>query len=184
MQTEQEKKKIQELKKILHSKDDGKVIAALGELKSTGKPSFLPAILELLTTNGSERVKNEVLNFISDLKDDKCVDFIIEYIDQNKSNELVTPLIASCWQSRLNFSNNLLTFAELFITGDYNAALESFTVIEESLWQSSEEIITECRTFMIDHIADINQNKKPLYNELIKILEEGKTNDTDPYLDV
>ncbi|MBN1597763.1 MAG: hypothetical protein JW894_05675 [Bacteroidales bacterium] len=170
-----EKKFFEETKYSLSSKIDNIVLAKLRELKSSGNVSILPLILDLIADSKSEIVRSEVLSFISDLKDEKSVPVIINYIDNNKCGEHLSELIASCWQSRLNYSKYLISFARCFVNGEYQTALESFTVIEETLWQSSVKAIEDCKKYLMDRIDEIGQIKKPLYKELIKILEEGKS---------
>jgi hypothetical protein len=46
--------------------------------------------------------------------------------------ETISMLVSSCWQSGLDYSEFVIDFTNLFITGDYVTALECFTVIEES----------------------------------------------------
>ncbi|MBN2522304.1 MAG: hypothetical protein JXB24_03470 [Bacteroidales bacterium] len=175
----EEKRFITETKASLNSKNDDLILAKIHELRSSGKASILPLILDLLNKNNSERVKREVILFISNLKDQKCVPFIADYIQTHSNTLWISQLISACWQSRLDYSDNLNIFTNCFLSGDYQVALESFTVIEEMVWRASNSAIESCKRILNEKVSDINDEKKPLYRELIKVLNEGKSNAKD-----
>ncbi|MGD2034805.1 MAG: hypothetical protein PVF73_07105 [Bacteroidales bacterium] len=177
----EEKRFIANTKESLRSENIDTVLSKLHELKSTGKVSILPYILDLLDHSSSEKIKQEVILFLSNLKDQKCVPVIVSYIRKHAGNKSVARVISTCWQSRLDYSNDLNTFAHSFISGDYSIALESFTVIEEMLWRATDPVITECKKVLLSNKSKINSEKKPLYEELIGVLNEGRTESRDEY---
>lgn len=181
---ETEKKFILETKETLNSKDEKMVLSKLRELKVSGNDKILPYILDLLETNHSEDIIQEVLNIIRDLRDQKCAPIIIEYINNNKVGDHIGDVLASCWQSRIDYHAHLNTFANCFIQGDYQTSLEAFTVIEEMLWKSTEEQIQSCRKVLDNNITAISEEKKPLFMELIKVLDEGKSENSEMFPDL
>ncbi|MBA7534886.1 hypothetical protein ES705_27136 [subsurface metagenome] len=168
--TKAEKRFIIKTTESLASKNEEEVLSKLNELMSTGKVSILPFILDLLDQSSSDKVKREVILFMSNLKNQKCAPVIIDYILKNKSKEYIYQVISSCWQSRLDYSKHLKAFVSCFIAGDYQIALESFTVIEEMLWRSEQTEISECRKTLISNLSKIDTRKKLLYDELINVL--------------
>ena len=183
-QSEQEKKFIQETKAVLKSKNEKNIYSKLQELRVTGNVSVLPFMLELLETSNSQIITQEILNIIKDLRDQKCVPVIVEYIEKNKDRNHIGDIISSCWQSRLDFHSYLEIFATCFLHGDYQVALEAFTVIEEMLWKSSEEQIMSCRKVLQKNAGKVSELKQPLYKELIKVLEEGRSKNSETYPDL
>jgi hypothetical protein len=179
-----EKKFIQETKAALNSKDEKSVHTKLRELKESGNVYILPYMLDLLATSNSQVIIQEVLNIIKDLREPKCVPVIVDYIEKNKVGNHIGDIISSCWQSRLDFHSYLNTFAICFLHGDYQTSLEAFTVIEEMLWKSTEEQILSCREILVDNVGEISEEKQPLYRELIKILDEGKSENSEMYPDL
>jgi len=177
----EEKRFITETKESLNSKNDDLILAKIHELKSSGRVSILPLILDLLNQSNSERVKQEVIFFLSNLKDQKCVPLIVDYIQVHSDLIWISQIISACWQSRLDYSNNLNTFIDCFISGDFQVALESFTVIEEMFWRTSKTAIASCKRILIEGISDISDDKKPLYRELMKVLDSGKSGLHDDY---
>ena len=78
--------------------------------------------------------------------------------------------MASCWQSRLDFSSYLPVFAGLFFQQDYQLSIEAFTVIEESLHNASVAEKNECLKILDKKVASVSDELSPLYNELRKVV--------------
>jgi len=183
-------RKIKELNNIketeikLNSGNYRSVLAELHKLRSSGNVLILPLIINLLSTNKDEEVLKEVINFLGEIKDRKSVPIIAGYISGHLNDQNLTLLIATCWQTGLDYSNHLDVFAECFIAGNYLQSLESFTVIEEMIWRSTPEKLSGCLEILVNRHAEIIEEKKPLYNELIKILNEGSSLNKDNYPDL
>ncbi len=182
--TNKEKKVIDEIRHALEMRNYKAVHHKIEELKTSGKESILPGLLDLLVTDCPESIKQDILTLTNELKHQGCVPIIIDYISNRKVGEYLSKLIESCWQSSLDFSNYLEVFADCFVTGNYQTALESFTVIEEMLWRSNAETIESCRHFLMNKLSEVATDKKTLFNELIKLLDEGRTANTEDFPDL
>lgn len=169
--SEAEKKYIAETKAALTSADNRIILAKIKELKTTGQVNILSFILELLKSNYPVEIHNEVYSLVSDLKYQEGVPIVMEYIGQLKGSDSLAQLISACWQSQLDYSNYLEIFADCFISGSYQDAIESFTVIEEMLMRSNDTKIKNCRTYLLSRKSEVNNEKIPLFRELIKILQ-------------
>jgi len=181
---DQEKKVIVGIQHALNAHDYKSIHTKIEELKTTGKPGILPYLLDLLNTDCPETIKQDVLLLTGDLKDQGCVQILVDYIRNRKVGGHISQLIAACWQSSLDFSDELETFAESFVAGNYQTALESFTVIEEMLWRAKLETISSNRLFLAGRVSEIDPEKMALFNELLKILGEGKTANSEDYPDL
>ena len=84
--------------------------------------------------------------------------------------EYTSDVIAIFWQSRLDFSNYLPVFVRVFIKEDYQTAIEAFTVVESSISNMSIEIQHECMDILKTAEGSITRLKRPLYEELIKVI--------------
>ena len=139
------------------------------ELPFTGAIELLVSHYE----SGSDlQVKGLISNFLNDLKDQaSCVE-IIEEINKDHLPETRIMLIASCWESGLDYSGFISDFAELFISGDYATAVECFTVIESSAGHLG---ITEKKmliTQLKKNASRITGEKTALAMELLYFLEQ------------
>ena len=169
--SEAEKKYIAETKAALTSADNRIILAKIKELKTTGQVNILSFILELLKSKYPAEIHNEVFCLVSDMRYQQGVPIVMEYIEQLRGSESLAQLISACWQSQLDYSNYLEIFADCFISGSYQDAIESFTVIEEMLMRSNDTKIKNCRTYLSSRKSEVNNEKIPLFRELIKILQ-------------
>lgn len=173
-----------ETEKTLNSGNKNYIMARLKELRKTGNATLLPLVLELFTRDSDEDILLQVLELLSELRDQKCTGAIAHFIDANPGNKYLSRLIGTCWQTQLDYSKYLGTFINSFITGDYQTAIESFTVIEESLWRTPPEKIKTCLDELSDKASGISAEKRALYDQLADILKEGRSANRDEYLDI
>ena len=80
-------------------------------------------------------------------------------------------IVSACWQSGLDYSAELELFIRLFLEGDYRTALESFTVIEESVINMGGQEIEKARKLLLGGQEQITEEKKPLATELVNLLQ-------------
>jgi hypothetical protein len=165
----------------LNSGDIKVIRSELHQLRSSGNLLILPYLLNLLSDSANEEIIKEAINFLGEIKDPGSAPVIAEYISRHSNDKNITKLIATCWQTGLDYSGHLNIFAECFIIGNYEQSLESFTVIEEMLWRSSIDNISGCLEILVNRQSEIIEEKKPLYNELIKILREGTTQNKEEF---
>jgi hypothetical protein len=79
-------------------------------------------------------------------------------------------MVAACWQSGLDFSMYLPAFIKIFVNGDYQAAIEAFSVIEESMENASDDMQKKCIKMLDDAADKVSQEKYLLFRELVKVV--------------
>ncbi len=163
--------KEEQFQKTIEASSDEAIIGLLTELRETGEDYMLPTILSLLFSTRSEKLKNEVVNFLVDLKNKSSIDTIVEAIRQNKRSKDIHLLVSVCWQSRLDFTPYVDTFIDIMEHGNYQACLEAFTVIENMTENLSGEQLNELKA-KIKSVKGDNAETKPLIEELVKLLDE------------
>ncbi len=163
--------KAEQFQKTIEASSDEAIIGLLTELRETGEDYMLPTILSLLFSTRSEKLKNEVVNFLVDLKNKSSIDTIVEAIRQNKRSKDIHLLVSVCWQSRLDFTPYVDTFIDIMEHGNYQACLEAFTVIENMTENLSGEQLNELKA-KIKSVKGDNAETKPLIEELVKLLDE------------
>ncbi len=147
------------------------VLGALHEIRNSGSVRMLPCILKLLNDSHDSKVQDAVLGLISEIKTQDAVPFIIDSLAVS-NNVLLARLLAACWQSSLDFSAHLSLLTGIFIRGDFETALEAFTVIEQSMPNTDE--ITRMKTIreLNDAEPQINAEKVALWKDLINLLRQ------------
>ena len=162
-----EKKWISSLK----SNDPHFILPVLLEIRNSGSVNLLPDLLAMVNKNTDQQVRNEILKFLTETKSKEAAPIIAESLHKNDYEDYLPALVAACWQSGLDFSKHLRVFAGIFIRGDYMSALESFTVIEESIPNATDSDILECVRFLREAECMVSDEKMPLFNELKKVVE-------------
>ena len=170
-----------EIEKKFCSGNRSEILNTLKEIRFLGKAIIMPLVFQVLNNDPDDEIKDEIFNILSQLKDKECVPYIIDAIQSEASNSYITKLITTCWQSGLDYSEHILIFAEQFIKGDYQTAIESFSVIEEWIFESVPAQIFETKKFLIHNIDKVSEDKKPLYHELVKVVD-SHMNDFTPLL--
>jgi hypothetical protein len=154
-------KKLTEFEEKLNSKNKNIVSDAIILLRN--EDPFRGAIgllASLFDTTNDLTIKDLIRNFLNDLKEPSARIEVVNEVLKPYKSETITMLVASCWQSGLDYSEYSGNFAEVFISGDYLTALECYTIIDES-------------------VPDIPEIKK---NELVNLLEKsGKTHSAEKY---
>ncbi|MBN1117609.1 MAG: hypothetical protein JXA77_10410 [Bacteroidales bacterium] len=168
---EKENKYYKEIEEKLNTKDNTQILKVLSEIRVSGKANILPLIFNMLSKNKNQQVSLEAFSILGQLKDKSSPKYIIEAIESEVSDNYKKELITTCWQSGLNYSSYLDTFARQFIQGDYQIAIEAFTVIEEWIPEAENEYILACKNLLISEVSNIDTEKKPLYVELVKLVE-------------
>jgi hypothetical protein len=181
---EQELKFYKETEFKLKTASTSGVISTLKELHKTGNPAIMSLIFDLLDTTQDENIVKEIIILLGEIKNNKTVPTIAEYISNHTSGKHLSKVIAACWQSGLDFSSEITLFVKCFIEGNYEVALESFTVIEEMLWHTPIEKINICKATLTGRAQEVAPDKKPLYTELIKILDEGVSMNREDFPDL
>lgn len=181
LMNEVEKQYFAETEKSLKSSDRKIVRSRIRELKTTGNAKLLPLILNLFLSEPEEEIRQEIVSMLGDLRDQHCAGIMTRFIAENQEMRAIDEIIATCWQSRLDYSEYLDTFAESFIRGNYQTAIESFTVIEESIWKAKKEALDSCLTLLEGRSKDVDEVKKPLYHELLHVLASGRTQNSEDY---
>jgi len=158
---------------ILKGSDPDRINTTLHEIRNSGSVKVLPFLLQLINKNTDPQIRNEILILLSELKSHEAVPLIAESLDKHDFGDYLPAVIAACWQSGLDFSKYLRVFAGFFIQADYRAALEAFTVIEESVPGANDMDITDCLRFFRDAECMVTDEKLPLFRELMKVLGES-----------
>jgi hypothetical protein len=171
MNSPQDKRK--ELEHILNKGNFVKINEAIKRLREA--PPFSGAIALLAShyeSTGNQEVKGLIMDFLNDLRDQSLCGEVVEEIRKDFTWPTRSMLIASCWQSGLNYSGYAGDFAELFVSGDYATALECFTVIESSSGLLSMEEKDAIIKLIKGNASKVSGEKTALAMELLYFLEQ------------
>ncbi len=172
MNSEGTEKYNREIVRKLFSASDREVLSTIREIRSSGNPGLIPALIKLYDTTASQAVSTAVVSLIRDLKSQPAVSQLSPAIHEIKDPEKKRELVAACWQSGLDFSEHLDRFLHIFTRGDYMTALEAFTVIENSLpYLHDASRLEELVSLLNENFPD-DDEKKALGRALLSLMEE------------
>jgi hypothetical protein len=165
-------KKFKELSALLSGENSLLISEGIGLLRD--EEPFEGAI-GLLTAYYDEcddiPVRKTIEGFMNDIKDQSVSMEIMAEIKKPFRNETITMLVASCWQSGLDYSAYSAEMAEVFLKSDYLTALECLTVIEESVHEMSPAKRKEITGIIKRSSPLASSEKNGLTRELIAILK-------------
>lgn len=165
-------KKLKELTAIISRSNKLAISEAIKALR--GEESFEGAIGLLASFyDRSEEVMilKTIENFFNDIKDKSARIEVIEEIRKPWKPDTISMLVASCWQSGLDYSDYINDMARTYLKCEYHTAIECMTVIEASVLNCSKERKDEIIKIIEDSpLTGVNE-KSALTLELISILE-------------
>ncbi|MBE9517822.1 MAG: hypothetical protein IMY68_04600, partial [Bacteroidetes bacterium] len=106
-----------------------------------------------------------------DLKDKEAAEVLAEAIANPEYELIQTSLVAACWQNDLSYGKHITTFVDVVVSGDYSAAIEAFTVIEEAVGDLKQEERTALVRSLKSKLKQVDEQKKALFVELVKATE-------------
>jgi len=157
----------------LLSQDKSMVKKEIQRLRSEGKLSDVPRIVDGLKAQHSSEMKGEIIALLSDTKADGMVDQMIDQIKTPENKGIIQDLVEICWQSQLDYTAHLDFFVDVFLTSDYATAIEAFSLVETSLeekqvdHETCQALIHKIKTVLFD----LNVDMKNLAVELIHVLD-------------
>jgi hypothetical protein len=168
---EKKDKYFKDIENKFQSDSEKTILQALHEIRQTGKPEIIPLMFNLLAKHKHDKITDEVFNILDQIKDKGAVPYVVAELELKRAEKYRIRLITSCWQSGLDYSAHLGIFSKFFVEGDYLIAIESFSVIEENIHNSSAQVIRDCREYLVLNLPKSSVEKKALFIELIKLVE-------------
>jgi len=154
----------------LESKTPAVILAAIREIRHHGNIRMLPYLFKLLQPSTHEIVRKGIIMLIGEIKVKDAAAAIVHALEHTDMGDDFTPMVAACWQSGLDFSEYLPTFIKIFTDRDYQAAIEAFSVIEQSMGDASDAMQKKCIKMLDDVAGKVAEEKYPLFKELVKVV--------------
>jgi hypothetical protein len=140
MSTEKKDKRFNNIINNLTSVSNKDVFTAIKQLRKYGKAEAIPHLFYLYKKTEDKEIKDNLISFLFDLKDQSTTPKIIELIAEEDNHEDKAFLISIFWQSSLDASEHLSFLVTQAISGNYMVCLEVLTIIDniESTYQEEE----------------------------------------------
>lgn len=166
-------KKVKNLSLLLSGENNILIEEGIGLLRNEEPFEGAIGLLASFYDNTEDNsVRKIIEGFMNDLKDQSVRGEIITEIRKPFKQSTISMLVASCWQSGLNYSEYSDDLVKIFLKSDYITALECLTVIEESVHELSLAKRNEIINFIQEYPVQSSNEKTGLTHELISILKQ------------
>jgi len=157
-----------ELSRWLDSEDLALVESALARVRQQGELSLMPQVARLLghPDAATRRLAQSLLN---DIKDPLARGLVLEAIAAAPA-PLLGPLVASCWESGLDYTVHLPVFVELLLRQDYAVGLEALTVVQQ-MERPDELALRQALARVEQQLPGLDAGRQGLAQELLDQLQ-------------
>jgi hypothetical protein len=166
-----EKEKLKLQIASLRSNNRTAILETIKDLRSAGDVSVLPELFNLLLIQEDEEILAEISSLLNDLKNQDAAAVLVQAISNPEFQPIQTTLVAACWQNGLSYGTYLPVFVEVVISGDYPAAIEAFTVIEEAVGDLEQEGRDALVRSLKAELQRVDDQKRALFAELVKVID-------------
>lgn len=167
-------KKKQSIIEILKGEDEPAILAALNEIQENGDIEILRAILEQLYNTDNQKIVDEILFLLYDVKLVDALPLYVDFITNDIDNLFKKDLITVCWQSGIDCSAFLSFFVDLAIEEEFMTAFEAVTVIENFTTKLDNDVIDENITKLENAAQSASKDKVNLLESLAITLRNFK----------
>jgi HEAT repeat protein len=157
MNTQQ--KVINQIKADLSSDNSSIISKALVKTKAKGNEELIEPLVELYKTTKDLKLKQEVKNIFSELKNKDCVDFLLPHLMQD-NQEVKELVLFSMWSSGIDMTDYIVELIEYSCDGEYMVILEALTVLENLDGPFNDEDLFQGSTIIQEKIYESKDDKK------------------------
>lgn len=166
---------INQLKEDLISSNDSVITKALTKTRAKGNEQLIDPLVELYTKTVNQKIKEEIKNIFSELKNKDILEFLLPYLSEG-SNEVKELILFSIWSSGIDMTDHIPELIEASCSGNYMVILEALTVLENLEGPFNEDDLFQANTLLQQYLYESEDSKE---KELIKsmydiVLEFGE----------
>ena len=169
MNTQQ--KVINQIKADLASDKSLIVSKALVKTKAIGNEELIAPLVELYKTTEDIKLKQEVKNIFSELKNKDCFDFLLPHLMED-NYEVKELILFSMWSSGIDMTDYIVELIEYSCDGGFMVILEALTVLENLEGPFNDEDLFQASTIIQEKIYESEDDKKKeLLQSMINIIQ-------------
>ena len=166
---------VNQLKEDLSSSNDSVITKALTKTRAKGNEQLIDPLIELYTKTENQKIKEEIKNIFSELKNKDILDFLLPHLSEG-SNEVKELILFSIWSSGIDMTDYIPELIEASCSGNYMVILEALTVLENLEGPFNEDDLFQANTLLQQYLYESEDSKE---KELIKsmydiVLEFGE----------
>ena len=165
-------KRLAELRKVFDSGSRNGISERIKLLREEEPLEGAIVLLALLYEKTDDiETKHLIEGLFNDVKERSVTSEVMDALAMSLSDKTRIMLAASCWQSGLDYSPYAGKLADIYISSEYNLALECFTVLENCADNIPAEEKVAIIKMLEDEPSDRSESLKQLTRELISLLK-------------
>ncbi len=173
--TEKRAKELNEIRTELQSIEDVLVLKALEKIERKGDSSLLPDLIDLWATTEDHPIKKRVETILFGLKDKNALQFLIDFLASDVSDDRKWLALNAIWQSGLDASGHLNELIDFAIFNSFTNAIDVMTIIENSEFSDDIEATVDANIKKLNtKIATSKSDVTPILIEISSILIDKK----------
>ncbi len=159
-------KKLKQLITNLYAKDEKKVLQTIALLEAEGRAEILSPVCELYLETKNTKVKDKLIEFLSNLSDSSATEVMIGIIRDEKFLGIRQVLLNSMWQSKLDYTPFLADFVAIASEGSFLESFECLTIIENLKGPFQEGQTLEAQLYLKEYL-ETEKGKDEKRDEII-----------------
>ncbi len=160
-------KKVKELLSELSNSDIKRQLKAVKSLKIHGNETVIEPLLIKLSTTENEELSYEISDLLNTIKSTRVPEKIADALIDKRFSTIRQTLLASIWNSGLDYRPYLKEIVSAATQGEMMDALECITIIENIEGALTEDEIFEPLIVLREYLAN-NKDEKSAKVDLLK----------------
>ncbi|HRO76824.1 MAG TPA: hypothetical protein PLP27_11825 [Crocinitomicaceae bacterium] len=174
---EARKTKLDTLVTALKSLDNTKFDTLLEELKVIGDTSVLAVFAEIYPQCTVEQ-QHKLIDFMADIREEDAQDALIDIILELKDEPTRVAFLSAVWNNSMDFSEYLLEFAKIAVSGSFLEAIECHTIIDNLEGPFEEYVVLDAKMLVTDKLQTVKDDvqKVLILSDILLKIEEFDQN--------
>ena len=160
------------LLEMIGSADSQKIVSASEELASRGEAAAAPRLLELLQTSSDANVRNAAAIALSDLKDPRAFDIVVNLLNDDRTLKSRASLLYAL--GAYDCRSILPLLVEFVIGGNFEVSRQALALISGIEGEVDDRTWERCIKTVRAAIPLASVERLPLLNELLSLFEQGE----------
>ena len=157
--------------KNLNSKDDKKVVAELDRAEKKGDIKWVLPLLQAFRDRKNDEIRERMGDILSTIKLSGAEQIYIEALESGEGENIEADILRFIWSAGFDPSNKLDLVTRIATKGDFRAAMEGLTIIEQCETIEEEHLLLEA-ILNVRSAIDTCEDKilKALYEPMLAAL--------------
>ena len=157
--------------KDLNSKDDKKVVAELDRADKKGDIKWVQPLLHAFRNRKEDVIRERMGEMLATIKLSGAEGIYIEALESGECENIEADILGFIWSAGFDPSNKLDLVARIATKGDFRAAMEGLTIIEQCETIEEEHVLLEAILNVRSAIESCeDESLKALYDPMLSAL--------------